>query len=101
MVGTRFTFTAVLFKYAAENAWHFVTLPPDISARIKFLQAGRRGFGSVRVKAIIGKTPFETSLFPDAQSGSYLLPVKAAVRRDEKIGHGDQVACLIELAKTL
>jgi Domain of unknown function (DUF1905) len=50
---------------------------------------------------MVGKTPLETSVFPDAKSGCYLLPVKAAVRPDEKIRHGDQVACLIELAKTL
>jgi Domain of unknown function (DUF1905) len=96
-----FPFTAQLWKYSGESAWHFVTLPSDISARIKFLQSGRRGFGSVRVLATIGKSTFETSVFPDSKSGCYLLPVKASIRKAEKIGHGDEVKCLIELRDSL
>ena len=96
-----FTFTSPLWKYSGESAWHFLTLPLDVSARIKFLQSGRRGFGSVRVLATLGKSTFETSVFPDSKSRCYLLPVKASVRKAEKIGHGDEVACLIELRDKL
>lgn len=92
-----FTFTSPLWRYFGESAWHFVTLPLDVSARIKFLQQDRRGFGSVRVVASIGASRFETSVFPDSKSGSYLLPVKASVRKLEKIGHGDDVSVLVEL----
>jgi Domain of unknown function (DUF1905) len=95
-----FPFTAPLWKYSGENAWHFVTLPSDVSARIKFLQTARRGFGSVRVRATIGKTQFETSVFPDSKSGCYLLPVKASVRKVEKIGHGDEVKVVIAMHST-
>ena len=96
-----FTFTSPLWKYSGESAWHFVTLPTDISARVKFLQSGRRGFGSVRVLATIEKSTFETSVFPDSKAGCYLLPVKASVRKAEKIGHGDEVTCMIELRDSL
>ncbi len=101
MENSEFKFTAALWKYSGESAWHFITLPSDISARIKFLQAGRRGFGSVRVFATLGNSRFETSVFPDSKSGSYLLPVKASIRKAEKIGHGDEVVCLIELRDKL
>ena len=96
-----FTFTAELWKYSGESAWHFISLPADVSARIKFLQQDRRGFGSVRVLATVGKSQFETSVFPDSKSGCYLLPVKASIRKAEKIGHGDHVVCLIELRDNL
>jgi hypothetical protein len=96
-----FTFISQLWKYSGESAWHFITLPLDVSARIKFLQSGRRGFGSVRVLATVGKSAFETSVFPDSKSGCYLLPVKASIRKAEKIGHSDQVTCLIELRDKL
>jgi Domain of unknown function (DUF1905) len=98
---TRFTFTSPLWKYSGDSAWHFVTLPADVAARIKFLQLGRRAFGSVRVLATIGKSTFETSVFPDSKSGCYLLPVKASIRKAEKIGHGDEVSCLVELRDNL
>jgi Domain of unknown function (DUF1905) len=101
MENRSFPFTSQLWKYSGESAWHFVTLPLDVSARIKFLQSGRRGFGSVRVLATIGKSTFETSIFPDSKSGCYLLPVKASIRKAEKIGHGDAVTCLIELRDNL
>jgi Domain of unknown function (DUF1905) len=96
-----FPFTSQLWKYSGESAWHFITLPLDVSARIKFLQNGRRGFGAVRVLATVGSSQFETSVFPDSKSGCYLLPVKASIRKAEKIGHGDEVSCLIELRDKL
>ncbi len=96
-----YSFTSPLWKYSGESAWHFITLPAEVSARIKFLQTGRRGFGSVRVLARIGKSTFETSVFPDSQSGCFLLPVKVSIRKAEEIGHGDAVTCLIELRDEL
>jgi hypothetical protein len=93
----KLSLTTQLWKYSGESAWHFVTLPADVSARIKFLQSGRRGFGAVRVKATIGKSQFETSVFPDSKSGCYLLPVKASIRKAEKIGHGDVVKVIIAM----
>jgi hypothetical protein len=46
------------------------------------------GFGSVRVEALIGATRWTTSLFPDARRGTYLLPVKKAVRKVEGLVDG-------------
>ncbi len=51
----------------------------------------RRGFGSVRVEATIGKTSWKTSIFPDSRSGTYLLPLKASVRRAEDLVDGDEI----------
>ena len=44
---------------------------------------------SFRVKARTGGTSWETSLFADQKRGAFLLPVKADVRRKEKIAPGD------------
>ena len=38
------------------------------------------GFGSVRVEVTVGETVWRTSLFPSAEAGAYVLPVKKAVR---------------------
>jgi hypothetical protein len=75
----------------APRAWCFATLPQDAADEIRATQE-RRGFGSIPVRAAIGATAWETSVFPDRQSGSFLLPVKAAVRRAENIDGGDTVA---------
>jgi len=66
--------------------------------RIKSLQDGkRRGWGSVRVKATIGKTSWNTSIFPDRKSDSFVLPVKADVRTKEEIGDGDTVGLRLDV----
>ena len=58
----------------------------------------RSGFGSVRVKARIGKTHWDTSVFPDKASKSYLLPVKASVRKAEKLAAGKTVMIELDIA---
>lgn len=73
---------------AAPAAWHFITLPGEAADQVKFVAGQRKGFGSVRVKAKIGDTIWKTSLFPDKTSDSFLLPLKAGVRKTEKLSAG-------------
>lgn len=73
-------------------AWHFVNVDKKQSEIIKAKHATkRRGFGSVPVAVTIGKTTWKTSIFPDKQSGTYLLPLKAKVRSAEGIAEGDSI----------
>ena len=44
-----------------------------------------------------GKTTWKTSIFPDKKSGTYLLPLKADVRRREGIGAGDRITSSLEV----
>ena len=45
----------------------------------------RRGFGSIPVIVKLGKTEWKTSIFPDSKSGTFLLPLKAQVRKKEEV----------------
>ncbi|MBP1851112.1 DUF1905 domain-containing protein [Rhizobium halophytocola] len=91
-------FEAELWEYSGKGSWHFVTVPPDIGFQIRSESAGGLpGFGQVAVDATIGDTRFHTSLFPDRASGSYLLPVKAAVRKAERLSAGTSVGVLLGL----
>ena len=86
-----------LWQYPGPGGWHFITLPKKRAGEIRRLYRGApRGWGSVRVTATIGTTAWKTSLFPDAKSKSFVLPVKADVRRKEGIGEGDIVALKLE-----
>jgi hypothetical protein len=91
----RYRFTAPLWIWEAsgEGSWHFVTLPEDAADEIKAIADGgvRRGFGSVRVEATVPPTTWRTSIFPSKESGSYVLPVKKAVRAAAGIDDGDHV----------
>ncbi len=72
-----FTFEAKLWKYERSAAWYFVTLPRDVADDIKEVYgASSNGFGSIKVMVRIDQVSWETSIFPDKSSGSYLLPIK-------------------------
>ncbi len=91
-----FEFTAECWLWQAEKAaWHFVTLPEDQSEEIKFFSENnstkKRGWGAVKVKATIGDTTWETSIFPHKESNAYILPIKAAVRKSEQFQASDTV----------
>lgn len=74
------------------TSWHFLTIDGQTSAEIRYAALGRTGgFGSIRVEARIGRTVWRTSIFPQRESGGFILPVKAAVRKAEAIGEGDEV----------
>ncbi|MGD9957391.1 MAG: DUF1905 domain-containing protein [Candidatus Nanopelagicales bacterium] len=85
------TFSAPLWRWSGESAWHFLTVPEAVSDDIASRVEPGPGFGSVKVTASVGGTTWSTSVFPDSRSGRYLLPVKAAVRRRERIEDGDEI----------
>ena len=77
----------------APAAWHFVTIPQADSLMLKTMLV-KTGWGMIRVSAKIGKTQWRTSLFP--QNQHYLLPIKASVRKAEKLQVDDEVTVLLE-----
>jgi Domain of unknown function (DUF1905) len=85
-------FTAELWEWEARDSWFFLTLPEELADDIQARTDDtiRRGFGSLRVEATIGRTTWRTSIFP-GQTGSYVLPVKKPVRTAESIEPGDTV----------
>lgn len=92
------TFTAELFRWQGDGAWFFVRVPQEISDDVRDSLTGPPGgFGSVRVDVTIGASTWTTSLFPEKASGTYVLPVKKAVRAAEGIDDGDTVAVEIGL----
>ena len=92
-------FTSLLWVWRTDAAgrWYFLTVPEEQSAELRAHALGNpRGFGSVRVQASIDDVTWRTSLFPQ-NSGGYLLPVKAEIRRRAAISAGDEVTVVLEL----
>ena len=91
------TFDAELFRWQGDSAWHFVRLPVEVAEELRDELTGPpAGFGSVRVAVRVGASSWATSVFPDKESGSFVLPVKKAVRSSEGLLDGDLVT--VELA---
>lgn len=89
---------AVVWLYPGMAGWHFLTVPEDVAEDIN-RQFGdmKAGWGSLPVKAIIGKTTWDTSIFPDKKSKGYLLPLKKEVRKSEKISVDQMVSVVLEI----
>ncbi len=89
----KINFIAKLWVWPGSTAqWRFVTVPKAESTVLKEKVKLKNGFGSIRVRVTVGKTSWDTSVFPDSKSGTYLLPVKASVRRAEGLDDGDSVS---------
>ena len=95
--------TARLWRWTGGNGgtWHFLSLggePAEVlaaTALMRRLEGLGRGFGSLRVRATIGDTTWQTSVFPQKSedgSAEWILPVKAAVRKAEDLAEGDETA---------
>jgi hypothetical protein len=80
------------------GGWRFLGLPTKEAKEIKEKYGkNARGWGSLPVTVTIGKTTWETSIFPDKKSGTYVLPLKAQVRRAERILDDSKVQFTLRL----
>lgn len=70
---------------------HFVWVPEDDAAQLDDVAAAvTYGWGMIPVTVRLGGSTWTTSLWP--KDGGYIVPLKAAVRRQENVGIGDRVA---------
>lgn len=90
-------FTGEVWYWRGPAPFHFVTVPEAESEAIA--DAARLvtyGWGMIPVTARVGRTEWTTALWP--KDGRYIVPLKAWVRRDEKIELGGQVTVRLEIA---
>ncbi len=82
----------------AKGSWYFLTVNGETASAIRAAATKADAWGSVRIEATIGSTTWRTSLFPSKQAGGWLLPLKATVRKAEKIAEGSVVEAVLALA---
>ena len=57
----------------------------------------RRGFGSVKVEAIVGETSWATSCFPQKDGAGWFMAVKKPVCLAEELEDGDEIEVTLTL----
>lgn len=98
MAAPSYNMRSEVLLYPGMAGWHFITLPKKQSADIKSKFGGmQRGWGSLPIEATIGKTRWTSSIFYDSKTRTYLLPLKAAIRKKENVYAGDNVTFSIKL----
>lgn len=95
------TFNAKLSKWPGDSGWYYVYLPKPLSADIKEVSSShpKRGFGAIKVQAVIGSTTWATSVFPDASTEQYILFIKKSVRQTEQLTLGDTMKIIIAVVR--
>ncbi|MFD0019811.1 DUF1905 domain-containing protein [Streptomyces sp. NPDC058382] len=84
-------FTGIVIEWRGPSPFYFVAVPEEQAADIREVAAmASYGWGVIPVEAHIGDTVFTTSLFP--KDGGYLLPLKNAVRKPQRLSAGDDVS---------
>jgi hypothetical protein len=91
-----FEFTGKIFIWRGPAPWFFVAVPEKESREIKEISnIVTYGWGVIPVHGQIGKTTFETSLFP--KDDRYLVPIKASIRKAENLEEGDDVTIRLDV----
>ena len=81
-------FSAEVWHWRGPSPYHFVTVPEDEAGELEAVAPMvSYGWGMIPVTARLGETEWATSLFP--KDGTYVVPLKAAVRRAEGVAVGD------------
>ena len=99
------TLTAPLTRWQGERGtWHLLVITGEpaealaMHARLRRLEYGRqRGFGSIKVTALIGNTEWSSSVFPQNKSAEWILLVSKTVVRAEGLIEGEPVQTKLEL----
>jgi len=87
-------FAAELWYWRGPAPFHYITVSEDGCELLRAVApVVSYGWGVIPVRARIGRTTWDTSLFP--RDGRYLVPVKDAVRHGEGLALGDVVAVVL------
>jgi uncharacterized protein DUF1905 len=89
-------FNGKIWYWRGPAPWFFVTVPAKQSRELQaILGFVTYGWGMIPANIRIGKTEWQTSLFP--KDGRYIVPIKASVRKAENLEEGDKVTIQLEV----
>ena len=95
----RFRFDAEIIHWRGPSPFFFAPAPADqVEALRQAARVATYGWGVVPVEAAIGGVTFRTSLFP--KDGTYLVPIKDAVRRKTNLTAGDTISVELTIRPT-
>jgi len=82
----KYEFSACTWQHSSPGGWYFVSLPVEMAAEIRAnLKWQEEGWGRLKAMASVGNAEWETAIWFDTKHQTYLLPLKAEVRKREGI----------------
>lgn len=91
-----YSFSAKPWEHAGPGSWHFVALPKKLAKEIRKTSGNHEeGWGRLKATARIGQSEWKTAIWFDTKQDTYLLPLKAEVRKKETIQPGKRVSITV------
>lgn len=92
----KYEFTTKMWQSSGKGGWYFVSLPHELAEEIrKNLKSEEEGWGRLKAKAQIGESEWETAIWFDSKHETYLLPLKAEIRKKEKLETGKDIQTIL------
>lgn len=94
----RFEITGEIIEWRGPAPFYFVATPPEVTDEIEIYKRELSyGWGVIPATVTLGTTTVTTSLIP--RNGSFLVPIKDALRKPNGVQCGDDVSLLVELGR--
>ncbi len=89
-------FAGKIWYWRGPSPFYFITVPAGEAEQLKAISAlVTYGWGMIPVHVTIGGTRFYTALWP--KDDSYIVPIKASVRKAEELDVDDEVTVRLEI----
>jgi hypothetical protein len=87
-----YEFSAEIWKHPSHGGWFFISLPKHLSKEIRtHLQWQEEGWGRMRAMAKVHEIEWDTTIWFDKKHNTYLLPIKAEIRKRAVLKLKDKV----------
>jgi Domain of unknown function (DUF1905). len=95
----KYEFSATTYQSSSSEemcGWTFVSLPKELSAVIREnFKHLEEGWGRMKVTAKLGSSEWQTAIWFDTKQDTYLLPLKAKIRKQENVALNENVQVVI------
>ncbi len=89
-------FSGRIWYWRGPAPWYFVTVPPEECRALKAISnVVTYGWGMIPVRVRIEGSVYSTALWP--KNDSYIVPIKASIRKAEALDEGDMVTVRLEV----
>lgn len=86
----KFVVEGKVWRWPGISGWHFVYVGKDLTEKIK--KIGKvYGSGFIKINASIGKSSWDTALFPHKKEETFLISIKQSIRKKEGVFEGNLV----------
>lgn len=92
----KYLFKGKLWQHTSPGGWFFVSLPKGLAKEIReTVKWQEEGWGRLKVTARIDTAEWKTSVWFDTAMDTYLLPIKAEIRKKGNLEIGSDLEIVI------